>query len=487
MNILNQQMEDHKELEITFKKFSELSNNNNDTFRFDAEHYQYKYIKIIEKINQHNNEPLISLIKKPVTTGHTPSMKIDRFYNGEIPFIKTDNVRENSIVESFTDFLSQEGSDELISSNLETNDILLTIIGANFSVVGRSAIVRKENLPANINQNVALIQPDESKISSDYLNIYLNTVYGKGCLHFHSRQTEQVNLNCREVEYVLIPRFSELENIVHNLSETAYGLTVKSKSLYRQAEDILNEYIGFDNEEPIFGPINIKKYSESFLLTERIDAEYYQKKYEYYLKLVTSNPNGYTFIKDEFNHINKKSDKVKTSYKYIEIGDVDIAYGTVLPNIIETVNLPDNAKTEAKMGDIIISKVRPNRGAISIIDITDNDLIISGAFTVLRKKEESEFKNEVLQALLRTNIYRQWLLQFNIGTQYPVIRDENILNLVIPKIDSEIQLKISTLIKEALHLKIQSESLFSSAKRAVEIAIEDGETKALTYLIEVSK
>ena len=76
-------------------------------------------------------------------------MKIDRFYNGEIPFIKTDNVRENSIVESFTDFLSQEGSDELISSNLETNDILLTIIGANFSVVGRSAIVRKENLPEN--------------------------------------------------------------------------------------------------------------------------------------------------------------------------------------------------------------------------------------------------------------------------------------------------------------------------------------------------
>lgn len=86
----------------------------------------------------------------------------------------------------------------------------------------------------------------------------------------------------------------------------------------------------------------------------------------------------------------------------------------------------------------MISKVRPNHGAVAIIEFDDTDLIVRGAFTVLLEKSDSVFSNEALKVLLRTKIYREWLLKFNVGTQYPVIRDEDILGLPIPKVEREI-------------------------------------------------
>lgn len=41
---------------------------------------------------------------------------------------------------------------------------------------------------------------------------------------------------------------------------------------------------------------------------------------------------------------------------------------------------------------------------------------VSGAFTVLREKADSKFSKETLKVLLRTQMYWEWLLKFNIGT-----------------------------------------------------------------------
>jgi type I restriction enzyme, S subunit len=108
--------------------------------------------------------------------------------------------------------------------------------------------------------------------------------------------------------------------------------------------------------------------------------------------------------------------------------------------------LPDNAKINIKKDDLLISKVRPNRGAVSIIDFETNDLVASGAFTILRQNN-NKLTSETLQVLLRTKYYRDWLLKYNVGASYPVIIDSDILNLYIPIIDISIQQTISTFIQ----------------------------------------
>ena len=70
----------------------------------------------------------------------------------------------------------------------------------------------------------------------------------------------------------------------------------------------------------------------------------------------------------------------------------------------------------------------------------------------------------------------------NIGTQYPVIRDDDILNLPIPKIDIATQANISELVQHSFTLKAESKRLLNVAKRAVEIAIEQDEVAGLAYI-----
>jgi type I restriction enzyme M protein len=181
-----------------------------EKIRIDSEHYQKKYKVLVEKLGSLSVpiQNLESLIKKPVLTGHTPSMLKESYYGGDIKFIKTDNLRENLIQDNFDHFLSNEGNEKIKRSILKENDIIVTIIGATYDIIGRACLIEKEILPANINQNIALIRVDKNKISPFYLNVYLNTLYGRGYLHYLSRQTEQVNLNCREVEELQIPVFS---------------------------------------------------------------------------------------------------------------------------------------------------------------------------------------------------------------------------------------------------------------------------------------
>ena len=202
------------------------------------------------------------------------------------------------------------------------------------------------------------------------------------------------------------------------------------------------------------------------------------------IEKIISEQRSFTYIKNEFNHIKTSFDKSKNGYNYIEIGNVNVSDGTNVFNYVETQVLPANAKINVKNGDLLVSTVRPYRGAVTIIDTSENDLIVSGAFTVLRKKENSKINTQVFQVLLRTNIYKELLLKYNVGTSYPVIKDDDVLNLVIPIIDISIQNRIEEKIKKSFLLKEESKRLLDLAKKAVEIAIEKDENEAVEFINE---
>ena len=251
---------------------------------------------------------------------------------------------------------------------------------------------------------------------------------------------------------------------------------------YASAETLLLETLDMETFSPRPEGINIKSFKDSFAVTGRLDAEYYQLKYEDFERTVFNHPAGFTKIAAEFDLVKDISKREKDSYNYIEISDVNVSDGEASFNWMDVEQLPANAKQEVRRGDLIISKVRPNRGAVAIINFDATDLIVSGAFTVLHEKASSVFSSETLKVLLRTRIYRDWMLKFNIGTQYPVIRDEDILNMPIPRIDEKTQTKISKFIQQSFAHKIESERLLDVAKRAVEIAIEQDENAGMSYI-----
>lgn len=450
-----------------------------EPFRIDSHFYEKKYRRLKAVLSAYSCLPIKDLVAKTIQTGHTPSMAVDSYYGGEIALIKTDNVHDNSISTSFSDYLTSEGNAVIARTSLASGDIITTIIGATENVIARSAMITEEYLPANINQNIVQIRIDPSKVSPEYVNTYLNTKYGKDYLVYLSRQTEQFNLNCKEIETVLIPLLSDqFQQKIACCVRKAQQLQTNSRSKYRTSENELRALINtvkIEKKNPI---LTIKQLSESYTKTQRLDAEYYQPKYDVYEDTIRAYQNGFTLVKFEFDPITEKCSLDEQEYPYVEIGDIDVNSGFASFNIMEADLLPANARKMTHEGDVIVSTVRPNRGAVAILE--NDNLLVSGAFTVLRQK--SNYKKETLQVLLRTDMYRDWLLRYNVGTSYPVIKDEDILNMPIPLFDQTIQDDIESRVQESFALRRKSKELLEYAKQAVEMAIEQGEDLALTWL-----
>ncbi|KZY39996.1 hypothetical protein A3731_38105 [Roseovarius sp. HI0049] len=70
------------------------------------------------------------------------------------------------------------------------------------------------------------------------------------------------------------------------------------------------------------------------------------------------------------------------------------------------------------------------------------------------------------------------------ASMYPAVTEAQILGLPFPEIDAAVEAQVVANIREAREAKGQAAQLLEAAKRAVEIAIEDGEDAALVFLDE---
>jgi len=415
-------------------------------------------------------------------TGHTPSMKVDRFYGGSVKFIKTDNLRENRISGEFSHTLTAEGNKEVSRSSLQEGDIITTIIGATFEIVGRTSIIQKEILPANINQNIALIRVDKSLINPDYLNIYLNTKYGRNLLYWQSRQTGQVNLNCREVERIYVPLFKKLEGSVASLVHKIEKLKIEFKSKYAQTENLLLEKVGLNEFSPSREPVNIKNFSASFGSSGRLDAEYYQVKYDDLEEAIRKNSN-YAIIG------NIRTDNFRgLQPEYVEDGEIDVINSKhILENTLDYENFEKTSsvfweskkRARVNKGDILTYTTGANIGRTQVY-LIENKALASNHVNILRLKKG--YNPFYVGFVMNSLIGRMQTEKFSAGSAQAELYPKDIDQFIIPFCSDENQTKIMEQIEESFKLKKQSEHLLEVAKKAVEMAIENDEEAAIQYI-----
>ena len=457
-------------------QYSSLKNEIDKIFRLDAEHYRKKYQISISKLSNLTTQRLGSLLSIPVCTGHTPSMQNDSFYGGSVKFIKTDNVRENKITDFFTDYLSDKGASELKKSNLISGDVITTITGATYDIVGRTAMGTDELLPANINQNIALIRCNSNKINPYFLNCYLNTYIGRSMLHCHSRQTEQVNLNCREVERVLVPIFNnEFQKIIEELYKKSEKIILDSKIAYQSAQDLLLDYLGLKDFNPPAQKVNIKSFVDSFGTSGRLDAEFYQEKYDVLIQKMKSQE--YDELQNLVS-IKKSIEPGSSAYDeqglpFIRVSDYDKFQISSPAKYLSDAYCQEYCETlknlQPKKGTILFSK----DGTVGIAHLLSEDLsgITSGAILHLKVKDKRVLPEYL--TLVLNSLAVQWQAERDVGGS--IIqhwRIEEIKEVVIPIISMEIQTQIADLIRQSDRLRQESQALLEEAKRKVEQAIE---------------
>lgn len=449
-------------------KKSELENE----FTIGAEYYGKKYVESISVVKRQKKTIPLGQMWILATDGDHGSPD---YQESGVLYLLSECVKEGYIEKAKCRYITEAKNRELKRSCLHPGDIVVTKTGVYF---GKSAVIPESIPEANTIAHVGKITL-KLQYNPYYVSTFLNCKYGYCQLRRRGIKATRPEIKLVEFPDIVIPEFSDrlYSAVEASVRKANTLLELASGTMELSAKLIIDSLaVGSSHAERVSKAL--VSFKNSFQLTGRLDAEYYQLKYKNYEAAVFGASNGYTFVKNEFVPVKKSCPRTLDNYNYVEIGDIDVGTGSAFANTVATEELPDNAKIMTQKGDLLVSTVRPNRGAVAILG--NGDLLVSGAFTVLR--EDGDYPKEVLQVLLRTSMYRDWLLRFNVGTSYPVIKDEDVLNMPIPILGDDIKQDVVAKVNESASLRRQSKQLLEYAKQAVEMAIEQGEDIALAWL-----
>lgn len=117
------------------------------------------------------------------------------------------------------------------------------------------------------------------------------------------------------------------------------------------------------------------------------------------------------------------------TFEYIEIANVDGRRLCVESKSVPVHEAASRARMLVRAGDVLVSTVRPERGAIGVVPAQLDSAVCSTGFGVLRPTGIHPF---LLATLLRSDFVRDQFLRHNIGIAYPAIDALLLPDIVLP-------------------------------------------------------
>ena len=347
--------------------------------------------------------------------------------------------------------------------------------------VGDIAITPKDFIPTLANRAVAIIK-EIKVINPYYLFTYLSTKYGQLQIDRQKNGGVQERINLDVLSKIRIPFIeNNFQKTIEKTIKDSHLKRKESRQTYSQAETLLLETLGLIDFEPTTEAVNIKNFKESFLSSGRLDAEYYQKKYEEIIARVKSHK--YDQLGNLVNII-KSIEPGSDAYQeegvpFIRVSNLN-KMGLSEPDIhLDGVKYKDVVRP--RKDTILLSK----DGSVGIAYKVSEDMnaITSGAILHLSVKTD-EVLPDYLTLVLNSKVVQMQAERDAGGSILQHWKPSEIEQVEIPIIDKQIQEKIALLVSDSFMLKKQSEQLLETAKRAVEIAIEEGEEVAMQFIKE---
>ena len=453
--------------------------------RIDAEYYEPFYLRNEEKIIRKKWCRIGDLLSK-VQYGLSLAMNDEKL---GYKILKMDDITEILADDSNCRYVDID-SKTFLRFKLKKGDVLFNRVNSE-EFVGRTGIYL---LDGDHTFASYLIRIRAKNFSSNfYIAIYLNTRYGKIALkRVMRRAVNQANINAEELKSLKIPIPSNnFQKFTEKLVLKAYEERQKAEQLYKQAEEILLEELGLKNWKPKTKKIKIGRVEfeeeenisirmlSEVIKADRMDAEYWEPKYDEIEELIKNYKNGYDYLP---NLIDISKEKIKINreeiYNYIELADINPNLGVVnQTKQIQGKELPSRARMKVKKGYVIMSSVKGSIDKIALIDFDKCNLVASTGFFALKEKE---INKETLSVLLKI-LAKRYLVREAQGTILTAIPYDSLNRIVIPRIEQQIQQKISQLIQQSFKAREISKKLLEIAKKTVEIYIEKDEEEGLEY------
>ncbi len=448
-------------LEATEKKLSDVKIDNS-TFRFDSEYFGTLYLNILNRLNRIKTEKLSSLTKW-ITQGPNPI-----FTEGEtIPCLTGRNISHGRVTYTNADYISPQEYDNLKRFQLKLGDTLITLKGKGS--IGKIGFVT-DNRISIFSRNIGIVRPSE-KINAAYLNAYILSKYGQNMvLRGETGGTGQSTLTCSYLKSLDIPRLWNEEEIGELVLRSEQTLNT-ANTIYSSAEAYLLECLGMTDFAANPEAYNVKTLKESFLETGRFDSEYYLPKYEDYLRLVQSYPNGYALLGDVCSiKDNNYTPKNGVRYKYIELANIGKAGEITGCDEQNGEDLPTRARRMVHRGDVIVSSIEGSLESCALVTEEYEKALCSTGFYVLQSQW---FNPETLLTLFKSQLIQNLMKKGCSGTILTAIGKSEVEKIPLPLIRYEAQDEIAKHVQKSFALRKEAMQLLENAKFTVESAIEN--------------
>lgn len=398
--------------------------------------------------------------------------------------------RMNEIHHSLCDLTTEKfvelSNEEFYAVKLNDRDVLFNRTNS-FEKVGRTGVYYSCGIPQTFASYLVRLIPDNIHIYSEYLAAFLNTQYGIQEIRRRARQSiNQTNVNPEEVKAIKIPLLKrEFQENARRCYEKAHQLRKDASKKYDEAEAFFARKMDMDYFKLKDDSNAIKLLSASFKTFGRLDAEYYQPKYDALFTALstikTKKLGGAHGIVNIEKSIEPGSEVyVEDGIPFVRVSDVS-KFEISEPEVkLRNDILPNPEVLFPQKDTILLSK----DGSVGIAYKTESTMpvITSGALLHLTVRNKAEVLPDYLTLVLNSPIVQLQAERDSNGAIIQHWKPSEIENVIIPVLDMDIQKEIATKVQESFALRKQSKQLLEYAKQAVEMAIEQGEDVAMEWL-----
>lgn len=353
-----------------------------------------------------------------ITKGTTPTTLGFPFLESGINFIKAEALTfEGTIDSSKFVFISEEANEKLRRSIIEEEDILFSMAGM---VLGKSAVVKKEYLPANTNQALAIIRLNKKAALPKFVDYFMRQKSFFNYVNSSTGQSAQPNINLEEIGNLSInlPPFAIQQKITSILS-----------SLDEKIENNLNT-------NQILEEIAVTLFKEWFVNFNYPNTDE-QRKHSEFGEIPTEwkiagigeicyVQNGFAFKSSDFR---EEGDvgivKIKNiNGKVVDIEKTDFVNTSVISRL--------DKKFKIESGSLLIAMTGAEVGKIGLVPLTHKNLWLNQRVGMF--KEKITAGNLFMYLLLTSNAYYTAIQNSALGSAQPNISASAIENIraVIP-------------------------------------------------------
>jgi len=399
----------------------------------------------------------------------------DVYVDEGVPFIRIQNLKDGLIDTRGLAFVPEDVHEAESKTQLLRGDIVLskTAYPATSLVTLERANTSQDTIATTLSEH------GRAHYRASAVVAYLNSTTGQALLWRQFQGNVQLHLSLDDGRKVPIPRLPDkVQAAIEECFSKAETLRHSAAAQIARAEQSLLHALGLDAWIPPESLSYVRSSSQAFAVG-RLDAQFFAPRVEQLLARLGCDG---LRLSDVAPARHERFEPTESGdFDYIEIGSLG-ADGTAASESVPMAEAPSRATQYVRTGDVITSTVRPIRRLSALVAHEQDGAVCSSGFVVLQPQGIS---GEVLLTYLRLPLVCELMDLHTSATMYPAISESDLLALPIPAISPSVQAQVQDAVRQSAHARQRATHLLDAAKRAVEIAIEEGEPAALRYLRDV--